>query len=102
MVVDKGNPELNDKDGEEPVQVIRKVTPAVLASFPPLKRGQQKFLVRLLQYPKSEPLIDIREYITSDDFNGFSKKGITLNKEQVEILQNEIPNMLEQMEEYGG
>jgi hypothetical protein len=66
-------------------RVVRHL-PAVLHSFPTLRRGKQQLRVRIVQYPRSEPLLDIREFITGETFNGFSKKGITINLEQATSL----------------
>jgi len=63
-----------------------KSLPSVLHSFPTLRRGKQQLRVRIVQYPKSEPLLDIREFITGEEFNGFSKKGICINLEQATSL----------------
>lgn len=60
--------------------------PNTLHTFPTLTRGNLKFRVRVIQYPKSERLLDIREYVTGPEFNGFSKKGITLDINQVRTL----------------
>lgn len=60
--------------------------PNVLHTFPTLRRGNLQLRVRVVQYPKSEPLLDIREYVTGPEFNGFSKKGITLDLAQAKLL----------------
>lgn len=63
--------------------------PAVLHSFPTLRRGRQQLRVRIIQYPKSEKLLDVREFITGEQFNGFSPKGIAINLEQaVSLFEN--------------
>lgn len=78
---------------------VRKETPAVLQTFKALSRGNLQLLVRLVQYSKTEPLIDIREYIRSDDFSGFSKKGLTFTRDQLVQLQEDIPKMIQAMDE---
>lgn len=74
---------------------VRKETPAVLASFPSLCRGNQVLKVRALQYSRSEPIIDIREFVTSELFTGFSKKGVALNLQQLELLLENLPAMIQ-------
>jgi hypothetical protein len=81
-----------------PVERKRKETPAVIASYPSLCRGLQEFKVRLLQYPTSEPIIDIREFVVSDMFKGFSKKGVTLNLQQLIQLRDMLEPMIKDME----
>lgn len=64
----------------------RKESPAVLSSYPSLTRGRQELKVRALQYSKSGPLLDIREFLKTNTESRFTKKGITLDIPQVESL----------------
>lgn len=73
-------------------------TPAVLKSWESLRRGRQELKVRLLQYSKTEPVLDIREYVTSDQFTGFSKKGITLDYDQIMSLRTLLEEVQLEME----
>jgi hypothetical protein len=68
----------------------RRETPAVLKSFPSLTRGQQELKIRILQYSKSAPILDIREFVTSEEFSGFTKKGLALDHSQVLALEKVI------------
>jgi hypothetical protein len=72
----------------------RRETPAVLKSYPSLLRGQQELKIRILQYSKSDPILDIREFVTSEEFSGFTKKGLALDLSQVELLQKIIKEAL--------
>jgi len=72
-----------------------KTPPAVLQTFPTLRRGKLQLRTRVVQYPKSERLLDIREYVTSDQFNGFTPKGISLTKEMFELLLENAPVILQ-------
>lgn len=90
-------------EGEGPKTVadgktlIRKETPSVLSTFPSLKRGFQELKVRVLQYRKTPKLLDIREYISTDDSSGFTRKGVTLDLSQAEQLLAQLPAMIEEL-----
>jgi hypothetical protein len=70
----------------------------VLHSFPTLRRGKQQLRVRIVQYPKSERLLDIREYITGEAFNGFSPKGIALDLTETKSLAENMPLIIKALE----
>jgi hypothetical protein len=74
---------------ETPKEYLRKESPAVLASFPSLKRGRQELKVRVIQYSKSGPLLDIREFLTTPETR-FTKKGITISWDQLLVLMNTL------------
>lgn len=79
----------------------RKETPAVLGAFPSIKRGRTEFKLRVLRFRKSEPLLDIREYARYPEqgFTGFTKKGITLNAENLVELEKLLPEIRKVMDE---
>jgi hypothetical protein len=62
------------------------VKEVVLCEFPPIG----KYRIRLLANPKkpqAEPVLDIREYATSETFEGFTRRGVRLtNRNQVDLL----------------
>jgi hypothetical protein len=89
----------NGETAQPQKMLARKETPSVLAAFPGLKRGNQELKMRVLQYSRTEPVLDIREYIVSDQFNGFTKKGISINLEQCRQLLAQLPAMITALEE---
>ncbi len=58
-----------------------------------------KYRIRLLQNPKkpgSEPSLDIREYVSSDAFEGFTRRGIRLSdRAQMDLLRDVLTQALE-------
>lgn len=69
-------------------------SPAVLLSLPSLRRSRQELKVRVVQYSKSEPQLDIREYLSQNGEFRFTKKGITLDAEHVIQLKAAIDTYL--------
>lgn len=67
-----------------------KKSPKCLHVFPSLPRVNayplQEFKIRVIQYPNSPKLLDIREFITAPNYQGYGWKGISLTKEQVDFL----------------
>ena len=64
----------------------------VIREFPPLG----KYRVRLVAHPKTrEKTLDIREYISSETFEGFTRRGIRLSdRAQVELLRDVCSELL--------
>lgn len=77
--------------------------PVILKVFPSLPRVEQypmqEFKVRAVQYGNSVKLVDIREYITSVKFTGYSPKGLSFTKEQFEYLIKYGPEILESLKD---
>jgi len=67
----------------------------VLCEFAPVG----KYRVRLVKNPKKpalEPVLDIREYVSSNTFEGFTKKGIRLaDRAQIDLLRDVLKEALE-------
>ena len=67
----------------------------ILREFPPVG----KYRIRLLQNPKrpaEAPSLDIREYIASDTFEGFTRRGIRINdRAQLDLLRDILKEVLE-------
>lgn len=67
----------------------------VLQEFAPLG----KYRVRLLKdakNPSGDPLLDIREYVSSDTFEGFTRRGIRLaDRGQIDLLRDTLGEVLE-------
>ena len=67
----------------------------VVKEFPPLG----KYRIRLVQNPKrpgEAPALDIREYVSSESFEGFTRKGIRLgDRAQMDLLRDILKEILE-------
>lgn len=67
----------------------------VLREFPPLG----KYRIRLIHNPKkpqSEPALDIREYVSAETFEGFTRRGIRLqDRAQFDLLRDILREALE-------
>jgi len=80
-----------------PLQFSSRESPAVLASFPSLKRGRQEYKIRVIQYSRSGPLLDIREFLVTPTESRFTKKGVSLNVDQVLQLFRKSEEILDAM-----
>ncbi len=67
----------------------------VLREFPPVG----KYRVRLVHNPKrpdAQPVLDIREYVSSETFEGFTRRGIRLSdRAQIDLLRDVLKEVLE-------
>lgn len=93
--------EQQEADDRRPL-VVRRETPAILASYPALERGNQRLHLRLLQYSRSEPTFDIREFVRTPEANYFTKKGIALTRSQLIQLRDVLPQVIEDMDKMIG
>jgi hypothetical protein len=77
--------------------------PVVIKAYDSLPRNPkyplQEFRLRVVKYHNSSLLLDIREYITSDEFNNYSPKGVSLNREQVMYLAAQLHDIIKCMQE---
>ncbi|SRR6266496_2399009 len=77
--------------------------PIVIKSYDSLPRNSkyplQEFKLRIVKYHNSTILLDIREYITSIEFTGYSPKGISLNREQLLYFAAQIHDIIRYMKE---
>lgn len=77
--------------------------PYCLLVLPSLPRSEvyplQEFKLRVIKYNNSSKLLDIREYITSEMFTGYSPKGISITLEQVEHLYLHMDDIMKAMKE---
>jgi hypothetical protein len=64
----------------------------VIREFPPLG----KYRIRLLSQPKTKTrILDIREFISSESFEGFTRRGIRLgDRAQVDLLRDVLSEVL--------
>jgi len=67
----------------------------VLREFAPLG----KYRVRLLQDPRKPgtgPILDIREYVSADTFEGFTRRGIRIrDRAELDLLRDTLLQVLE-------
>ena len=65
---------------------------AVTQEFPPVG----KYRIRLMQSTKDpeKHTLDIREYVSAETFEGFTRRGIRLDSRQVEILISVLNDFL--------
>lgn len=77
--------------------------PLIIKEYDSLPRNPkyplQEFKLRVVKYHNSTTLLDIREYITSTEFNGYSPKGISLNREQIMYLAAQLHDIIKHMTE---
>jgi len=77
--------------------------PIVIKEYDSLPRNPkyplQEFKLRVVKYHNSTVLLDIREYITSDEFNGYSPKGVSLNREQLMYFAAQLHDIINHMKE---
>ena len=67
----------------------------VVREFPPLG----KYRVRLVSNPRApgeKPVLDIREYVAAESFEGFTRRGIRLgDRAQIDLLLDILKEVLE-------
>jgi hypothetical protein len=67
----------------------------VVREYPPVGR----YRVRLLHDPRKtgdEPVLDIREYVSSETFEGFTRRGIRVSERaQIDLLRDILKEVLE-------
>ena len=67
----------------------------VLREFPPLG----KYRIRLIRNPKRPgegPTLDIREYISAETFEGFTRRGIRIgDRAHMDLLRDVLKEILE-------
>ena len=68
---------------------------AVIREFPPVG----KYRVRLLEDEKARKrVLDVREYISGESFEGFTRRGIRIaDRAQVDLLRDALREILESM-----
>lgn len=70
-------------------------TEEVVREFAPLG----KYRVRLVRNPKRPdalPTLDIREYVSTERFEGFTRRGIRIgDRAQLDLLRDELKEILE-------
>lgn len=58
-----------------------------------------KYHIRLLRNPRgpdAEPILDVREYLISPQFEGFTRRGIKLtSRAEVDLLRDVLTEVLE-------
>lgn len=87
------DPRLSFRSGKEKHMKVNEARKEeVLREFPPAG----KYRIRLLSGPRAqERTLDIREYVSSETFEGFTRRGIRLGERaQVELLQEVLTELL--------
>jgi len=71
-------------------EVIRS-TDEVLREFPPIG----KYRVRHLRHTKTgAETLDIREYVSAETFEGFTRRGIRMDRAQADLLRDLLRDIL--------
>ena len=74
-----------------------------LKEFEDLKNsGGERVRVRLMQPPAGEKYLDIRRYVETDRFTGWTKRGVTLTREMFEALLEQSKEILRGFESESG
>lgn len=67
----------------------------VVREFPPLGKYRVR-LVRNPRRPGEGPTLDIREYVSSENFEGFTRRGIRVSERaQMDLLRDVLKEILE-------
>lgn len=67
----------------------------VLREFPPLGKYRMR-LVRNPRKPGEMPTLDIREYVSAETFEGFTRRGIRIgDRAQMDLLRDVLKEILE-------
>jgi hypothetical protein len=67
----------------------------VIREFPPLGKYRLR-LVRNPRRPGENPTLDIREYVSAETFEGFTRRGIRLgDRAQMDLLRDVLKEILE-------
>ena len=76
--------------------------PVVHKRYPSLPRSEkyplQEFRVRIIEYPNSPILFDLREFVTSEQYTDYTPKGVCLTRQQFEALFELGPDILKEMD----
>ncbi|MBI3855763.1 MAG: hypothetical protein HY293_08750 [Planctomycetes bacterium] len=71
------------------------ISKEVLREFPPLGKYRVR-LVRNPRRPAEAPTLDIREYVSSENFEGFTRRGIRVgDRAQMDLLRDVLKEILE-------
>lgn len=66
----------------------------VLREFPPMGKYRIR-LVKNPRKPQERPTLDIREYISSETFEGFTRRGIRImERAQMDLLRDVLDEIL--------
>ena len=74
-------------------QIQKPVKEEVIKELPPVS----KYRVRVLQNPKTQAtVLDIREFVSSESFEGFTRRGIRItNRAEVDALRDHLGEVLD-------
>jgi len=69
--------------------------PVVVREFPPVGKYRVR-VVRSSASPKATIILDIREYLKAESFEGFTRRGIRVaSKEEAESLLQSLKELME-------
>jgi len=68
--------------------------PEVLREWPPIGR----YRIRLIARPGKETVLDIREYVEGESFEGFTRRGIAIALDDVSKLNGIVSEVLAHVE----
>lgn len=75
--------------------VNKPIAEEVIREFPPLG----KYRIRLVKNPRrpnEKPVLDIREYVSGESFEGFTRRGIRIqDRAQMDLLRDIIREILD-------
>ena len=67
----------------------------ILREFQPIGRYRVRWL-RDSNHPDREPMLDIREFVSSDSWEGYTRRGVTLHtRAEVDLLRDILTHVLE-------
>lgn len=90
-VLDSGDPRTRDAYGH------------VVALFDPLRRTRtSEISVRIIEARDGERRLDIRQFVETDTFTGFTRKGVVLAREEFEALLDQRAAIFAALEESSG
>lgn len=74
-------------------QIQKPVKEEVIRELPPVS----KYRVRVLLNPKTQArVLDIREFVSSESFEGFTRRGIRIaNRAEVDALRDHLGEVLD-------
>lgn len=74
---------------------VPQVREAVVREFPPLGRYRVRLLLNTRK-PSEPPTLDIREYVSGESFEGFTRRGIRISaRADMDLLRDVLKDVLE-------
>ena len=68
----------------------------ILREWPPVGRYRIR-LIANSRNPAGDPILDVREYVSTDKFEGFTRRGIRISERgHLDVLRDVLKEVLEQ------